>query len=103
MLLQTEGKVKGPMMLIVAPTRELAMQSQEVLEEAGKSCNIRRNDRDCVSLDFPGHMQSSSIRNIAVRKWATYVAGESKIGPITGAKEKGIGKQVGTIYANEKI
>jgi superfamily II DNA/RNA helicase len=32
-------------MLIVAPTRELAMQSQEVLEEAGKSCNIRREDR----------------------------------------------------------
>jgi superfamily II DNA/RNA helicase len=31
-------------MLIVAPTRELAMQSQEVLEEAGKSCNIRRED-----------------------------------------------------------
>jgi superfamily II DNA/RNA helicase len=35
-------------MLIVAPTRELAMQSQEVLEEAGKSCNIRRKDRDYI-------------------------------------------------------
>jgi superfamily II DNA/RNA helicase len=35
-------------MLIVAPTRELAMQSQEVLEEAGKSCNIRREDRDYI-------------------------------------------------------
>ena len=28
-------------MLIVAPTRELAQQSQDVLEEAGKSCGIR--------------------------------------------------------------
>jgi superfamily II DNA/RNA helicase len=35
-------------MLIVAPTRELAMQSQEVLEEAGKSCNIRREDRNYI-------------------------------------------------------
>jgi ATP-dependent RNA helicase DBP3 len=29
------------MMLVVAPTRELAMQSQEVLEEAGKFCKIK--------------------------------------------------------------
>jgi superfamily II DNA/RNA helicase len=49
--LQSEGKVKGPMMLIVAPTRELAMQSQEVLEEAGQSCNIRRK----------GHRQLANI------------------------------------------
>ena len=28
-------------MLIVAPTRELAQQSQDVLEVAGKSCGIR--------------------------------------------------------------
>jgi len=31
----------GPMMLVVAPTRELAMQSQEVLEQAGEFCGIR--------------------------------------------------------------
>jgi len=31
----------GPTMLVLAPTRELAMQSQEVLEEAGKVCGIR--------------------------------------------------------------
>merc|ERR1712130_419324 len=38
----TEGKAsKGsPRMLIIAPTRELAMQSQEVLEAAGKECGI---------------------------------------------------------------
>lgn len=34
-------KRRGPMMLVVAPTRELAMQSQEVLEVAGKFCGIR--------------------------------------------------------------
>merc|ERR1719412_305051 len=38
----TEGKKRvGPMMLVVAPTRELAMQSQEVLEQAGEFCGIR--------------------------------------------------------------
>jgi len=37
---QTEGR-KGPMMLIVAPTRELAMQSLDVLEVAGRSCGVR--------------------------------------------------------------
>jgi len=31
----------GPTMLVLAPTRELAMQSQEVLENAGKVCGIR--------------------------------------------------------------
>lgn len=30
----------GPIMLVVAPTRELAMQISEVIEDAGKSCNI---------------------------------------------------------------
>ena len=29
-------KRRGPMMLILAPTRELAQQSQDVLEVAGK-------------------------------------------------------------------
>ena len=44
MLYRKENPIKGlkglPMMLVLAPTRELAMQSQEVLEEAGKSCGI---------------------------------------------------------------
>jgi len=40
--LTTEKTVPGrPMMLIISPTRELAMQSQVVLEEAGKSCKVR--------------------------------------------------------------
>lgn len=38
-----EGKkTNGPYMLIVAPTRELAMQSQEVLELAGKGCDVKK-------------------------------------------------------------
>jgi len=38
---QTEGRNGLPMMLIVAPTRELAMQSQDVLEVAGRCCGVR--------------------------------------------------------------
>ena len=34
-------KRKGPIMLVVAPTRELAQQSQDVVEAAGKTCGIR--------------------------------------------------------------
>jgi len=35
------GIPNNPTMLVLAPTRELAMQTQTVMEEAGKSCNIR--------------------------------------------------------------
>merc|ERR1712223_1049907 len=34
-------KRRGPMMLILAPTRELAQQSQDIIEEDGKFCGIR--------------------------------------------------------------
>ena len=41
---ETEGKAKkgSPMMLIIAPTRELAMQSQVVLEQAGSNIRLSR-------------------------------------------------------------
>ena len=41
---ETEGRAKkgSPMMLIIAPTRELAMQSQVVLEQAGSSIRLSR-------------------------------------------------------------
>ena len=41
---QTEGGAKRgrPMMLIIAPTRELAMQSQVVLEQAGSNFGLSR-------------------------------------------------------------
>lgn len=40
---QAGGKGTGvrPVMLCLAPTRELACQIQEVLEEVGKNCGIR--------------------------------------------------------------
>jgi len=40
---KTEGRASPgqPRMLIIAPTRELAMQSQEVLDAAGRGCGIR--------------------------------------------------------------
>jgi len=43
-LASEDKSVRGkatPCMLVVAPTRELAMQSQEVLAAAGKSCGVR--------------------------------------------------------------
>ena len=40
-LTQERAGAGRPMMLIISPTRELAMQSQVVLEEAGKSCKVR--------------------------------------------------------------
>jgi len=65
--IKTEGKVKGPLMLIVAPTRELAMQSQEVLEEAGKSCNIR-------SVSIYGGVPKNSQRDALKRGVEVVVA-----------------------------
>ena len=35
------GLPPNPIMLVLSPTRELAMQSQEVMEKAGKECEIR--------------------------------------------------------------
>jgi len=45
MLYRYDNPVKGipanPIMLVLSPTRELAMQTQVVMEEAGKACEIR--------------------------------------------------------------
>merc|ERR1719319_876411 len=45
MLHRYENPIKGipasPIMLVLSPTRELAMQTQVVMEEAGKACEIR--------------------------------------------------------------
>jgi len=54
-----EGAKKGPMMLIIAPTRELAMQSQEVLEEASQFVNMRSI---CVYGGVPKHTQRDALR-----------------------------------------
>merc|ERR1719331_2498220 len=46
------------MMLIIAPTRELAMQSQVVLEQAGSSCGIRST---CVYGGVPKWQQIQDL------------------------------------------
>lgn len=38
---QTGKKNEGPYMLVLAPTRELALQSAEVIAEAGGHCGIK--------------------------------------------------------------
>jgi len=59
--IDTEGKTKSgsPKMLIIAPTRELAMQSQEVLEEAGKKCGI---NSICVYGGVPKWPQKEALK-----------------------------------------
>jgi len=49
----------SPIMLIVAPTRELAMQSQEVLEEASKFLKI---NSVCIYGGVPKHSQRSALQ-----------------------------------------
>merc|ERR1719384_2463272 len=58
---ETEGKSKAgfPKMLIVSPTRELAMQSQEVLEAAGGSCGVRSV---CVYGGVPKWTQKEALK-----------------------------------------
>jgi len=57
---EVEGKKrKGPIMLVVAPTRELAMQSQDVLEEAAKFVKIRSV---CVYGGVPKPPQRDALR-----------------------------------------
>merc|ERR1719319_1540418 len=57
----TEGRAKkgSPMMLIIAPTRELAMQSQVVLEQAGSSCGVRST---CVYGGVPKWGQKAELQ-----------------------------------------
>jgi len=58
---ETEGRSKAgfPKMLIVSPTRELAMQSQEVLEAAGSSCGVRSV---CVYGGVPKWTQKEALK-----------------------------------------
>jgi len=58
--MKTEGEGrKGPMMLVIAPTRELAMQSQVVLEEASQFVNIRSV---CVYGGVPKYPQRDALK-----------------------------------------
>ncbi|TYZ67908.1 hypothetical protein PybrP1_008822 [[Pythium] brassicae (nom. inval.)] len=53
-------KFSGPRMLVVAPTRELAMQSSEVITQAGKQCGLRST---CIYGGVPKHEQKKILRN----------------------------------------
>jgi len=58
---ESEGKSRTgcPKMLIISPTRELAMQSQEVLEAAGGSCGVRSV---CVYGGVPKWTQKEALK-----------------------------------------
>ncbi len=49
----------SPMMLVLAPTRELAMQSAEVLENAGRNCGITST---CIYGGVPKSEQRQALR-----------------------------------------
>lgn len=55
-----EGAKKGPTVLVVAPTRELAMQSQEQAEAAGKECGVKTV---CIYGGVPKDAQKKAIRS----------------------------------------
>jgi len=57
----TEGRAGSgcPKMLIISPTRELAMQSQEVLEAAGATCGVRSV---CVYGGVPKWTQKEALK-----------------------------------------
>ncbi|DAZ94733.1 TPA: hypothetical protein N0F65_012686 [Lagenidium giganteum] len=54
------SKHPGPRMLVVAPTRELAMQSATVIKEAGKKCGIKST---CIYGGVPKHVQKKELRD----------------------------------------
>ncbi|KAJ2963415.1 hypothetical protein NQZ79_g1575 [Umbelopsis isabellina] len=54
------GNKKGPTVLVVAPTRELAMQSQEQAEAAGKECGVKTV---CIYGGVPKDAQKKAIRS----------------------------------------
>merc|ERR1719309_1209169 len=57
----TEGRARSgcPKMLIISPTRELAMQSQDVLEAAGATCGVRSV---CVYGGVPKWTQKEALK-----------------------------------------
>ncbi|CAH0478987.1 unnamed protein product [Peronospora belbahrii] len=53
-------KFPGPRMLVVAPTRELAMQSSAVIVEAGKKCGLKCV---CIYGGVPKQTQKKALRD----------------------------------------
>ncbi|KAL3669035.1 hypothetical protein V7S43_006320 [Phytophthora oleae] len=57
---EVSHKHPGPRMLVVAPTRELAMQSSAVIAEAGKKCGLKSI---CIYGGVPKHAQKKALRD----------------------------------------
>ncbi|KAG6957821.1 hypothetical protein JG688_00010808 [Phytophthora aleatoria] len=57
---EVSPKHPGPRMLVVAPTRELAMQSSAVISEAGKKCGLKSI---CIYGGVPKHTQKKALRD----------------------------------------
>ncbi|RLN91565.1 hypothetical protein BBJ28_00007933 [Nothophytophthora sp. Chile5] len=53
-------KFPGPRMLVVAPTRELAMQSSAVISEAGKKCGLKSV---CIYGGVPKYSQKKALQD----------------------------------------
>ncbi|KAG1701121.1 hypothetical protein DVH05_011362 [Phytophthora capsici] len=57
---EVSHKHPGPRMLVVAPTRELAMQSSAVIAEAGKKCGLKSI---CIYGGVPKQTQKKALRD----------------------------------------
>ncbi|POM64878.1 DEAD/DEAH box RNA helicase, partial [Phytophthora palmivora] len=57
---EVSHKHPGPRMLVVAPTRELAMQSSAVISEAGKKCGLKSI---CIYGGVPKQTQKKALRD----------------------------------------
>jgi ATP-dependent RNA helicase DBP3 len=55
-----DQKSRGPRMLVVAPTRELAMQSADVIKEVGKHCGLTST---CIYGGVPKNVQRKALRD----------------------------------------
>lgn len=53
-------KEPGPRMLVVAPTRELAMQSSQVITQTGKLCGLKST---CIYGGVPKNVQKKALRD----------------------------------------
>jgi len=57
---EVSHKFPGPRLLVVAPTRELAMQSSAVISEAGKKCGLKSI---CIYGGVPKYTQKKALRD----------------------------------------
>lgn len=90
------GVVQGrkPVALVIAPTRELAIQIHTVLEEAGAPCDVKCARGLGVVMACAGLCFWSDV---GVAGWARGWAGERLFGRLGGMREWGEGKEEGAL------